>query len=109
MMRLDRSQAAMDDLTQLAVYPSLRDRVVLVTGGATGIGESMVRHFAHQGARVAFFDVQDGPAIALRNELSISGCSAPLYLHCDLSDVTAIKENVGRVLAAMGTVDVLVN
>lgn len=95
--------------TQFAIYPSLKDRVVLVTGGATGIGESIVRHFAHQGALVAFFDVQDAPAIALRNELSTSGCTAPLYLRCDLTDVASIKESVGRVLAALGTVDVLVN
>ena len=94
---------------QYATYPSLHDRVVMVTGGATGIGESLVRHFAHQGARVAFFDVQDEPAVALRSELSTAGCTAPLYLHCDLTDLAALKENVGRVLATLGTVDVLVN
>jgi len=92
-----------------AVYPSLKDRVVLITGGATGIGEALVRAFAHQGARVAFFDIQDEPAIALRNELSLSGCTAPLYLRCDLTDVAALRESVERVLAATGTVDVLVN
>lgn len=92
-----------------AVYPSLRDRVVLITGGATGIGESLVRHFAAQGARVAFFDVQDEAAVALRNELSIAGCASPLFLHCDLMDVTALKESVGRVVAALGPVEVLVN
>jgi NAD(P)-dependent dehydrogenase (short-subunit alcohol dehydrogenase family) len=95
--------------TQYASYPSLRDRVVLITGGATGIGEALVRAFALQGARVAFLDVQDEPAIALRNELSVAGCTAPLYLHCDLTDVAALKESVSRVLAALGTVDVLVN
>ncbi len=94
---------------QFATYPSLNDRVVLVTGGATGIGESIVRHFAHQGARVAFLDIADEPAIALRNELSTSGCKAPLYLHCDLADVPALQDSVARVLAAYGTVDVLVN
>ncbi len=92
-----------------AVYPSLKDRAVLVTGGATGIGESLVRHFARQGARVAFFDIQDEPAIELRNELSTAGCTGPLYLHCDLTDVGALRESVGRVLAAFGSVDVLVN
>ena len=92
-----------------AVYPSLQDRVVLITGGATGIGESLVRHFALQGARVAFFDIQDEPAVALRNELSTAGCATPLYLRCDLTDIAALTENVGRVLAAHGTVDVLVN
>jgi NAD(P)-dependent dehydrogenase (short-subunit alcohol dehydrogenase family) len=62
-----------------------------------------------QGARVAFFDVQDEPAVALSSELSVAGCTAPLYLHCDLTDVAALKESVERVLGATGTVDVLVN
>ncbi len=95
--------------TQWARYPSLKDRVVLITGGATGIGAALVRMFAQQGARVAFFDVQDEPAVALRNELSVAGCTSPLYLHCDLTDVGALRESVDRVLAATGTVDVLVN
>jgi NAD(P)-dependent dehydrogenase (short-subunit alcohol dehydrogenase family) len=92
-----------------AVYPSLKDRMVLITGGATGIGESLVRAFALQGARVAFFDIQDEPAVALRNELSVSGCTAPLYLHCDLTDVPALRAAVQQVFAACGRVDVLVN
>ena len=92
-----------------AVYPSLRDRVVLITGGATGIGESLVRHFARQGARVAFFDIQDEPAVALRNELSTAGCATPLYLHCDLTDIPALRAAVQQVLSACGRVDVLVN
>src|ERR1700760_1127417 len=45
-----------------ATYPSLRDRAVLVTGGASGIGASIVTEFVRQGARVAFFDVQDAAA-----------------------------------------------
>ena len=92
-----------------AKYPSLKDRVVLVTGGATGIGESLVRHFAEQGAQVAFFDVQDEPATALRDELSTAGCAAPLYTHCDLTDIPALRVAVQRVLTACGRVDVLVN
>jgi len=98
-----------EESARYAIYPSLKDRVVLITGGATGIGESLVRHFALQGARVAFFDIQDEPAVALRNELSTAGCATPFYLHSDLTDIDALKENVGRVLAAHGTVDVLVN
>ncbi len=95
--------------TQFAIYPSLKGRVVLITGGATGIGESLVRNFVRQGARVAFFDIQDEAGVALRNELSVAGCTAPLYIHCDVMDTDALKESVARVLAAMGTVDVLVN
>ena len=40
-----------------AIYPSLRDRPVFVTGGGSGIGESIVEHFCAQGARVTFVDL----------------------------------------------------
>jgi NAD(P)-dependent dehydrogenase (short-subunit alcohol dehydrogenase family) len=92
-----------------AVYPSLRDRVVLITGGATGIGEELVRQFARQGARVAFLDIQDAPAVALSNELATAGCTAPLYVNCDLTDIAALRVAVQQVFSACGQVDVLVN
>jgi NAD(P)-dependent dehydrogenase (short-subunit alcohol dehydrogenase family) len=94
---------------QFARYPSLKDRVVLVTGGATGIGESIVTHFARQGSRVAFFDIQDEPAERLVEALTAEGCVAPQYLHCDLTDVAALKNRVAEFIAMWGTVDVLVN
>src|SRR5580698_4284811 len=94
---------------QFARYPSLKDRVVLVTGGATGIGESIVTHFARQGSRVAFFDIQDEPAERLVETLTAEGCVAPQYLHCDLTDVAALKNRVAEFIAMWGTVDVLVN
>ncbi|MGD0731783.1 MAG: SDR family oxidoreductase [Terracidiphilus sp.] len=92
-----------------ARYPSLAGRVVVVTGGATGIGESIVAHFARQGARVAFLDIQDEPAQKLVETLSTEGCPKPIYIHCDLTVVPAMKSAVDEVLAAWGTVDVLVN
>jgi D-xylose 1-dehydrogenase len=95
--------------TEFARYPSLQDRVVLVTGGATGIGESIVRHFARQGSRVSFLDVQDQPGRALAEELAGEGCRKPDYLHCDLTDIAALKGAVDRVLTKQGAVDVLVN
>jgi NAD(P)-dependent dehydrogenase (short-subunit alcohol dehydrogenase family) len=97
------------DDKKFARYPSLEERVVLITGGATGIGESMVAHFARQEARVAFLDIQDDLAKRLVDELAAEGCIAPLYLHCDLTDVAALRNSVDQVLAACGTVDVLVN
>ena len=48
-----------------ASYPSLIDQVVLVTGGATGIGAATVEQFALQGAQVAFLDLADAPALTL--------------------------------------------
>ncbi len=94
---------------QFAHYPSLDGRVVLVTGGATGIGESLVSHFARQGSRVAFLDVQDESAQQLASSLAGERCPAPRYMHCDLTDVTALRSAVERISAELGTVDVLIN
>jgi NAD(P)-dependent dehydrogenase (short-subunit alcohol dehydrogenase family) len=90
-------------------YPSLAGRVVLVTGGATGIGESIVTHFARQGSRVAFLDIQDEAANQLVDGLAAEGCPAPLYLHCDLTNIAALRSSVEQVLGEWGGVDVLVN
>jgi NAD(P)-dependent dehydrogenase (short-subunit alcohol dehydrogenase family) len=68
-----------------------------------------VAQFARQGARVAFFDVQDAPARLLVETLTAERLPAPLYLHCDLTDVGALKRSVEEVIEALGTVDVLVN
>jgi NAD(P)-dependent dehydrogenase (short-subunit alcohol dehydrogenase family) len=95
--------------TRFASYPSLIGRAVLITGGATGIGESLVTHFARQGSRVAFFDIQDEAAHDLVASLANDGCPPPRYLHCDLTDVSALQAAVQHALANFGTVDVLVN
>jgi D-xylose 1-dehydrogenase len=92
-----------------ANYPSLRDRAVLVTGGATGIGASIVAHFAGQGARVAFFDVLEKEGRELAASLTAGTASAPLFFPCDLTDVSALRAAAAEAIAALGGVDVLVN
>ncbi|MER9234744.1 SDR family oxidoreductase [Mesorhizobium sp. M0622] len=94
---------------QFATYPSLTDRVVLISGGASGIGADMVRAFVANGARVAFLDVQDEPAEALLRELGAAAGRAPLYLHCDVTDVDALQASVEGVRLRLGPVAVLVN
>ncbi|RUV76384.1 MAG: SDR family oxidoreductase [Mesorhizobium sp.] len=94
---------------QFATYPSLTDRVVLISGGASGIGADMVRAFVANGARVGFLDVQDEPAVALVRELVGTAKQAPLYLHCDVTDVAALQASVEGVRAQLGPVAVLVN
>jgi NAD(P)-dependent dehydrogenase (short-subunit alcohol dehydrogenase family) len=92
-----------------ARYPSLQDRVVLITGGASGIGAEHVAQFARQGARVAFLDLADAEAGSLVDSLRAEGLDAPLYLHCDLTDVAALKTCIETVAARLGPVSVLVN
>lgn len=92
-----------------AKYPSLRGRVIVVTGGASGIGESIVEAFAMQGAQVAFLDIQDAPAGQLINNVQNAGFPEPVYFRCDLSDVGALEAAMSEVLGRFSTVDVLVN
>jgi len=95
--------------TQFARYPSLKERSVLITGGATGIGASLVTNFARQGSRVAFFDIEDQAGRRLAETLAGEGLPTPMYVHCDLTDVAALKNTVDQVIAGYGAVDVLVN
>jgi D-xylose 1-dehydrogenase len=95
--------------TQHATYPSLRDRVVLVTGGATGIGESLVEAFVGQHARVAFLDLDQDAGIALVERLAAAGLPQPLFLACDLTRIDELKAAVATVQQRVGTVQVLVN
>ena len=91
-----------------ARYPSLADRVVLITGGATGIGASFVEHFAAQGARVAFFDIDASAGQALADELGDSR-HKPLFADVDLTDISALRAAIADVKAALGPIEVLVN
>jgi D-xylose 1-dehydrogenase len=95
--------------SQFARYPSLSGRAVLITGGATGIGESLVTHFARQGARVAFLDIQDQPALVLKKNLADEGCPDPLYIHCDLTQLSVLKFAISQVISTLGGINVLIN
>jgi NAD(P)-dependent dehydrogenase (short-subunit alcohol dehydrogenase family) len=94
--------------TSFARYPSLADRVVLVTGGGTGIGAALVEAFAANDARVAFVDIQDEPSKALVARLA-SGKHRPRFLHCDITDIAALKTAVATFRADLGPVGVLIN
>jgi NAD(P)-dependent dehydrogenase (short-subunit alcohol dehydrogenase family) len=92
-----------------AVYPSLRDRVVLVTGGASGIGAEHVIQFARQGAKVAFLDIADAEASTLIDALRGESLPPPLYLTCDLTDIAALQAAIAEVSRRLGAPTVLVN
>ncbi|WP_439634389.1 SDR family NAD(P)-dependent oxidoreductase [Glycocaulis sp.] len=91
-----------------AVYPSLKGRVVVVTGGGSGIGAALTEGFARQGARVAFIDMAEDASRALDQSLSRLD-PAPAYYHCDLTDIEALKAVLARIASEIGPVDVLVN
>jgi NAD(P)-dependent dehydrogenase (short-subunit alcohol dehydrogenase family) len=96
-------------VTGFATYPSLGDRAVLITGGASGIGAAHVAHFAAQGARVAFVDIADEAAVELSSRLADAGHPKPLYQRCDLRDVAALQLAITELANELGPFSVLVN
>ncbi len=92
-----------------ATYPSLADKVVLITGGGQGIGAAAVEHFALQGARVAFLDLADEPSTALVNHLSPRSTHPPLYRRCDVTDIPALQATIAEISATLGPPHVLIN
>ncbi len=99
----------MKEKEQFATYPSLRERVVLVTGGATGIGAAVVEEFALQGSRVAFLDIDANAASLLIADLSKRCSYPPLFLDCDLTNIAALRAAVAKVESTHGAIRVLVN
>ncbi|WP_158751935.1 SDR family NAD(P)-dependent oxidoreductase [Acidobacterium sp. S8] len=99
----------MIDGERFARYPSLRGKGVLITGGGSGIGASMVEHFALQGAKVAFLDLVRGPSEELVESLSEIAEYAPLFLPCDLTDISALKQAIQGAEKTLGLIEVLVN
>src|SRR5580692_8010326 len=94
---------------QFAVYPSLRDRVVFITGGASGIGAEHVAQFAEQGAKVAFVDIADDAAREVCARVEAAGHAMPFYQHCDLKDIDALRAAIAEVGRRLGPITVLVN
>ncbi|HJQ59080.1 MAG TPA: SDR family oxidoreductase [Vineibacter sp.] len=91
-----------------AIYPDLVGRTVLVTGGATGIGEAIVRGFARQKSRVGFIDIQRGPAETLVRELVGQGGEVH-FEPADLTDIAALRRAVSTIRDRIGPITALVN
>jgi D-xylose 1-dehydrogenase len=88
-----------------AIYPSLKDQGVIVSGGASGIGAEIVRAFVAQGAKVGILDRDADRARALVEELN----GAPVFAECDLREIPALTAAMEALSAQIGTARVLVN
>lgn len=89
-------------------YPSLQDRVVFISGGASGIGAALVSHFTQQGARVAFCDIDTDAAQTLC--ASLAACRhGPQFFVCDIRDIPAYQAQLAALEKQVGAIRVLIN
>ncbi len=86
----------------------LKDKVVIVTGGAGGIGSATCRRLAEEGAKVAIFDMNIAAAEKLAAEINQQNGQA-LAVQCDITQNTVVEQAVQQVEAELGPIDGLVN
>jgi D-xylose 1-dehydrogenase len=96
-------------MVQVATYPSLKDRSVFITGGGSGIGASLVRHFVEQKSKVAFVDIAVEPSRNLVEEVAAEGAPKPLFIECDLRDIEALRASIRQAADAHGPITILIN
>jgi len=105
--------------TSYTRYSSLQNKVVFITGGATGIGAALVEAFVAQASQVAFVDIDKEAANTLIEILTAKNAAAkslqekeikvPLFIECDVSNTQQIKHAIAEVQKALGDIDILIN
>jgi D-xylose 1-dehydrogenase len=90
------------------LYPDHRDRAVLISGGASGIGAAFVTAFAHQGARVGFVDLDRVGGAALAATLKDEGCKVA-FEPCDVTDIAAYRDAISQLESRNGPTMTLIN
>jgi NAD(P)-dependent dehydrogenase (short-subunit alcohol dehydrogenase family) len=98
-------------MSTLASYASLEGKRVFVTGGGSGIGEAIVAAFVEQGAVVAFVDIlkEASEALVARVTEAYPERQAPVFRHCDITDIPALQRTMAELAAELGDFDVVVN
>jgi D-xylose 1-dehydrogenase len=90
-------------------FAGLDGALVLVTGGATGIGSAIVENFVRQGSHVVFLDINTDAGTKLVTQLSAGAKITPEFLFADLRDLQSLKATIGSIQQRAGPVKILVN
>ncbi len=95
-------------MTATASYPTLKDRVAIVTGGGQGLGRCFARHLADKGAIPVIAEINGQTALAVQKEFEAEGRRA-LAVRTDVTDQGSVDALVKQTLAAFGRIDILIN
>ena len=90
-------------MPSFASYPSLKDRSVFVSGGGSGIGAAIVEHFAAQGSKVGFVDIDEAASTALAKKTGAT------FIKCDIRDVKAYQAAINQIAGKHGAITALIN
>jgi NAD(P)-dependent dehydrogenase (short-subunit alcohol dehydrogenase family) len=93
----------------VARYPSLMGKSVLITGGGSGIGASLVEHFVGQGCKVGFIELNAEVAATCADAVERATGARPSYEVADLRDIAAMQTAIARLAEKTGPFTVLVN
>nr|XP_027083725.1 secoisolariciresinol dehydrogenase-like [Coffea arabica] len=107
MGKFELQKSEIGDSSSMALTSTrrLEGKVAIITGGASGIGESTTRLFVHHGAKVIIADIQDELGRALCEDL---GCKeAVSYVHCDVSNESDVENAVETAIAKHGKLDIM--
>lgn len=98
-----------------ATYPTLRDKTVLITGGAEGIGAATVELFTLQGSQVIFIDIAEDSAkktidraVSRAKDANVQA-KAPVFYNCSVSDLPRLQDTVKNIQDKHGMIHILVN
>lgn len=102
------AEGTLHPLANSAVYPSLTGKKVIVSGGASGIGEGIVEGFVRQGAAVAFVDVMEVESEALAKRYADAAIQ-PIFVQCDIRNCEDYGAKIGKLIDRLGGCDILIN
>ncbi|NVK33601.1 MAG: SDR family oxidoreductase [Rhodobacteraceae bacterium] len=94
-------------MSKTVTFHDLENASVFITGGGSGIGANLTEGFLRQGAKVAFVGRSDASAFV--DEMEKTTGKRPLFIQCDVTDVTALKAAVAEAAKANGPISILVN
>jgi D-xylose 1-dehydrogenase len=98
-----------NEMQSLTKFAGLDGALVLVTGGATGIGSAIVENFVRQGSRVIFLDINPHAAGELVAQLGPGAKITPVFVYADLKDLHSLKDAIVSIQQRAGPVRILVN